>query len=97
MGLSIWCSSIGRQLPHVDDVEAYALKSVGNIFCWRVWGKVTTYCLDRLFRIWSKGKVLEIIYVYLYIFIYMYRASLSPGSVRQIMPLFSVTSATRVV
>jgi hypothetical protein len=34
-------------LPHVD-VEALVLKAAGNIFRWRVWGKVTDYCLDRL-------------------------------------------------
>jgi hypothetical protein len=39
-------------LPNVDDVEAYALRAVGNIFWWRVWGKVTDYYLDSLFRIW---------------------------------------------
>jgi hypothetical protein len=56
VGLSIWCSSIGRHLPHVDDAEAEALRAVGNIFCWYVLGKVTDYYLDRLFRIWRKVK-----------------------------------------
>jgi hypothetical protein len=27
-------------LPQVDEVEAETLKTVGNIFRWRVWGKV---------------------------------------------------------
>jgi hypothetical protein len=61
VSLSIWRSSIGRQLPHVDDVEAKVLKVVGNAFRWCTWGKVTDYCLCRLFRIWREGKILEII------------------------------------
>jgi hypothetical protein len=39
VGVSIGCSSIGHQLPHVDDVEAHVLKAVGNSFRWRVWGR----------------------------------------------------------
>jgi hypothetical protein len=37
MGFSVWCSSSGRHLPHVDDVEAYVVKAVGNIFRWNGW------------------------------------------------------------
>jgi hypothetical protein len=37
MDLSIWCSSTGRQLPQVDDVEAQVLSIVGNIIRWRIW------------------------------------------------------------
>jgi hypothetical protein len=32
LSLPVGCSSSGRHLPHVDDVEAYVLKAVGNIF-----------------------------------------------------------------
>jgi hypothetical protein len=32
VGLSIWWSSIRRQLHHFDDVEAEALKAAGNVF-----------------------------------------------------------------
>jgi hypothetical protein len=50
-------------LPHVDDVEAYVLKSVGNIFRWRVRSKMTDYCFYWLFGIWGEGKIVEIIFV----------------------------------
>jgi hypothetical protein len=43
-GLSVGCCSSGH-LPHVDNIQAEVLKAVGNIFCWRVWGKVTDNCL----------------------------------------------------
>jgi hypothetical protein len=41
---------------HVDDIEAYVLKAAGNIFRWRVWGKMTDYCLDRVFEFGQKVK-----------------------------------------
>jgi hypothetical protein len=50
-------------LSDVDDVEAYVLKAVGNIFHWYVWGKVTDYCLDGLFGFWGEGKILQIIFL----------------------------------
>jgi hypothetical protein len=43
-------------LPHVDNVKAEILKAVGNIFRWRVWGKVTDYCLYRLSAFGEKVK-----------------------------------------
>jgi hypothetical protein len=54
---------IGHQLPHADDVEAYVLMAVRNIFHWRIWGKVVDYCLNRIFGIWRKGKILEIVFL----------------------------------
>jgi hypothetical protein len=48
-------------LPHIDDIEAEVLRAVGSIFLWCVWGKVTDYCLDRLFGIWGENKIEEII------------------------------------
>jgi hypothetical protein len=50
-------------LPHIDDIEDYILKLAGNIFRCRVCGKVTNYCLDRLFGIWAEGKIAEIIFL----------------------------------
>jgi hypothetical protein len=47
----VGCTWIGRLLPHIDNVEARDLKAVGNIFCYRVWGKVIDYYLDRIFGI----------------------------------------------
>jgi hypothetical protein len=38
-------------------------KPVGNIFTWRIWGKVMDYCFDRIFRIWGEGKIPEIIFL----------------------------------
>jgi hypothetical protein len=37
--------------------------TVGNIFLWRIRGKVTDYCLDRLFRMCRERKILEIIFL----------------------------------
>jgi hypothetical protein len=37
-------------------------KRILNIFRWRVWRKVTDYCLVRLFGMWGEGKVVEIIF-----------------------------------
>jgi hypothetical protein len=58
VGLPIWCSSIDRQLPHVDDVEALVqvLRAVRNNFHWLIKGKVTDYCLDRLFKMCREVK-----------------------------------------
>jgi hypothetical protein len=50
-------------LPHVDDIEASALKAVGNIFRWRVWWKMAYYCFDRLFEIWGEFKIMEILFL----------------------------------
>jgi hypothetical protein len=50
-------------LSHVDDIEAYVLKDVENVFHWRVWAKVTDYCPDRLFGIWGEGKIVETIFL----------------------------------
>jgi hypothetical protein len=33
------------------------------IFRWRVWGKVTDYCLYRLYGISGEGKIVEIIFL----------------------------------
>jgi hypothetical protein len=49
-------------LTHVDDVESYVFKAVGNIFHWHIRGKVTDYCLDRLFRMCRGGKILELFF-----------------------------------
>jgi hypothetical protein len=53
--LFVNCLTLMTLKPH--------LKAVGNIFCWRVLGKMTDYCLDMLFRIWREGKILEIIFL----------------------------------
>jgi hypothetical protein len=37
-------------------------KAVGNIFLWHVCGKVTDYCLDRLFGICGEGKIVNIMF-----------------------------------
>jgi hypothetical protein len=51
----------------VTGVQTCALpiffKAVGNIFRWRVWGKVMDYCLYRFFGTWREGKVVEIIFL----------------------------------
>jgi hypothetical protein len=39
------------------------LKTVRNIFRWRVWGKVTDYCPYRLFGISGEGKIVQIIFL----------------------------------
>jgi hypothetical protein len=36
--------------------------ALGNIFRWRVWGKVTDHCLERLFGIWGEGKIVKMIF-----------------------------------
>jgi hypothetical protein len=47
-------------MPHVDDVEAWALKAAGNIFRWRVWVKMTEYCVYRLYGILEDVEIVEI-------------------------------------
>jgi hypothetical protein len=37
---------------------------VGNIIHWRVWGKMTDYCLYRLYGISGEGKIVEIIFLH---------------------------------
>jgi hypothetical protein len=39
--------------------KAQVFKSAGNIFCWRVWGRVTDYCLDRLLGFSEFGEKLK--------------------------------------
>jgi hypothetical protein len=52
--------SSGCHLHHVGAVETSVLKANGNIFHWRVWRKVTDYCLYRLFGFGRKGKIVKI-------------------------------------
>jgi hypothetical protein len=46
----------------VDCLDA-VFKAVGNIFRWLICGEVTDYCIDRVFKIWREGKILEIIFI----------------------------------
>jgi hypothetical protein len=46
----------------VDCLDA-VFKAAGNIFRWLICGKVTDYCIDRVFRIRREGKILEIIFL----------------------------------
>jgi hypothetical protein len=48
---------------HIDDVEALVLKVVRNISHWLIGGKVMDFCLDRLFTICGKGKIVEITFL----------------------------------
>jgi hypothetical protein len=54
---------IRRNLPHVADVKSEVLTAVGSIFRWSDWGKVTDYCLDRLFEIRGESKIVKIIFL----------------------------------
>jgi hypothetical protein len=56
VGLPVeWCSN-GHHAPHVGDNEAQVFQAAGNILHWCGWGKVTDYCLHRVFGIWE-GKL----------------------------------------
>jgi hypothetical protein len=39
VSLSVGCSTSGRHLPHFYDIEAEALKAVGNNYRWCVRGE----------------------------------------------------------
>jgi hypothetical protein len=51
MRLSVFCSSNGHHLPHVDDIKAQILQAAGTLLCRRVSGMVANYCFDRHFGI----------------------------------------------
>jgi hypothetical protein len=62
------CSHIVSSIVYIytyvtDSISMYMDLKITNIFHWRVWWKVTDYCLYRLLGIRVEGNTVEIIFL----------------------------------
>jgi hypothetical protein len=64
VGLSVWCSSVSRQLPHAGDVEAKSSRLLKIYSAGVSGGKVTDYCLHRFSEFGEKVKYWRIYYAW---------------------------------